>query len=196
MSLETEKKYRLGTGDRERITRALVEMRAEFVGQHFEENIIFSSPEMLERASIVRIRNVGDRCLLTFKRRVESRTDIKEQIEYETSVSDAGEMTSILNELGLQPRVIYEKRRDIWNLRSAEVVLDELPFGDFMEIEGTVTSIKEAEMLLGIEDLKAEIETYPRLTARLGVDVIGGNANWPPSCTVVTIDPISANIDA
>ena len=173
MSLETEKKYRLGTGDRERITRALVEMRAEFVGQHFEENIIFSSPEMLERASIVRIRNVGDRCLLTFKQRVESRTDIKEQIEYETSVSDAGEMTSILNELGLQPRVIYEKRRDIWNLRSAEVVLDELPFGDFMEIEGTVTSIKEAEMLLGIEDLKAEIETYPRLTARLGVDVDG-----------------------
>jgi adenylate cyclase class 2 len=110
---------------------------------------------------------------MTYKRRVESTSDVKEQIEYETVVSNADETASILNELGLRPRVIYEKNRDIWNLRSAEVVLDELPFGDFMEIEGSITSIKEAEMLLGIEDVKAEIETYPRLTARLGTNVDG-----------------------
>lgn len=173
MSLETEKKYRLGPDDRERITRSLVELRAVFVGQHREENIIFSSPEMLERASIVRLRYVDDRCLMTFKRRVESRSDVKEQIEYETVVGDGGEAESILRELGLRPRVIYEKKRDIWNLRTAEVVLDELPFGSFMEIEGPITSIKEAEMLLGIEDIEAELETYPRLTARLGTEVDG-----------------------
>jgi hypothetical protein len=49
-----------------------------------------------------------------------------------------------------------------------EVVLDELPFGSFMEIEGPLTAIAEAEMLLGIEDLEVEHETYPRITARLG----------------------------
>jgi hypothetical protein len=37
-----------------------------------------------------------------------------------------------------------------------------------MEIEGTITAIKEAEMLLDIEDLETEHETYPRLTLRLG----------------------------
>jgi hypothetical protein len=37
-----------------------------------------------------------------------------------------------------------------------------------MEIEGSLTGIKEAEMLLGIEDLETEHETYPRLTAQLG----------------------------
>ena len=110
---------------------------------------------MLDRASIVRIRNVNDRCLLTFKRRVESQSDVKEQIEHETLVSDANETASILNELGLRPRVIYEKKRDTWKFRSVEVVLDELPFGDFMEIEGPRMSIKEAEMLLGIEDLES-----------------------------------------
>jgi adenylate cyclase class 2 len=173
MSVETEKKYRLGPDDRERITRSLVKLRAVFVGQHREENFIFSSPEMLERASIVRLRYVDDRCLMTFKRRVESQSDVKEQIEYETVVGDGREAESILRELGLRPRVIYEKKRDVWNLRTAEVVLDELPFGTFMEIEGSITSIKEVEMLLGIEDVEAELETYPRLTARLGTDVEG-----------------------
>ena len=37
-----------------------------------------------------------------------------------------------------------------------------------MEIEGSLTAIKEAEMLLDIEDLETEHETYPRLTARVG----------------------------
>jgi adenylate cyclase class 2 len=171
MSLEIEKKYRLGPGDRERIAAALSEAGAEFVGHEFEENRIFSNPEMLERASIVRLRKVGDRCVLTFKRRIESRSDVKEQIEHETLVSDPESMTSILDELGLSPRVVYEKKRDTWKFRSVEVVLDELPFGDFMEIEGPLTSIREAEMLLGLEDLEAELETYPRLTARLGTNV-------------------------
>ena len=37
-----------------------------------------------------------------------------------------------------------------------------------MEIEGSITEIKEAEMILGIEDFEVEQETYPRLTVRLG----------------------------
>ena len=38
-----------------------------------------------------------------------------------------------------------------------------------MEIEGPLTAIAEAEMLLGIEDLETESETYPRLTEKFGV---------------------------
>jgi adenylate cyclase, class 2 len=173
MGIETEKKYRLRSGDRERITTALRECGGKFLGQESEENTIFTTQEMTEQASIVRIRNVGDRCLLTFKRRVHSLSDVKEQIEHETVVSNAEETASILFELGLRPRLIYEKKRDTWKFRSVEVVLDELPFGSFMEIEGSRTSIKEAEMILGIEDLETELETYPRLTSRLGKEVDG-----------------------
>ena len=50
-------------------------------------------------------------------------------------------------------------------------MLDTLPFGEFMEIEGSITAIKEAEMILDIEGFVAESETYPRLTARLGTMV-------------------------
>ena len=152
---------------------SLAEFGSSHVGPSFEENIIYSSPDLLGRSSIVRIRVVDGTSLMTFKRRLESRSDVKEQIEYETEVANVAETQSILEELGLSPRVIYEKRRDTWRLRSAEVVLDELPFGNFMEIEGTVSSIREVEMLLGIEDVAVELETYPRLTARLGVDVNG-----------------------
>ena len=48
------------------------------------------------------------------------------------------------------------------------IVLDELPFGLFMEIEGSVMSIREAEMLLDIEELEVEHDTYPRMASRLG----------------------------
>ena len=172
MSIEIEKKYRLADGDLERVKNALTESGGEFVGSEFEENIIFSGAALLEGA-IVRIRTTGSRTRLTFKRRIESEFAVKKQIEHEIEVSDAEVTSAILNELGLRPRLIYEKYRDTWNFRSVEVVLDRLPFGEFMEIEGSITAIKEAEMILGIEDLVAEHETYPSLTARMGTNVEG-----------------------
>ncbi len=171
MSLEIEKKYRLGDGDRERVTRALTELGAVFAGREFEENCIYGGAALGDRPAIVRIRKVGSRTLLTYKRRLESDFAVKKQIEHEVEVSDAGATESILEELGLRPKLIYEKHRDTWKFRSVEVVIDELPFGLFMEIEGSVSSIKEVEMLLDIEDMEAELETYPRLTERLGKKV-------------------------
>ena len=168
MTIEIEKKYRLGGDDRERITKELTILGAEFVGREFEENSIYGGAVLGEQAAIIRIRKVGERTLLTYKRRVESEFAVKKQIEHEIQVSDAEAAESILNELGLKPRLVYEKYRDTWRLRSVEVVLDELPFGLFMEIEGSITGIAEAEILLEVGDLDAEHETYPMLTARLG----------------------------
>ena len=77
MSIEIEKKYRLSDADRERLKKTLSEVGAEFVGREFEENIIFSNDALLERSAIVRIRKLGDRTLLTYKRRVEFDFDVK-----------------------------------------------------------------------------------------------------------------------
>ena len=173
MSVEIEKKYRLGKGDRERVVAALRDSGAEFVGRDFEENTIFLGDVLGDRAAIVRIRKTEKRTILTFKRRVESEFDVKKQIEHEVDVSDGTITAAILFELGLSPRLVYEKYRDTWKLRSVEVVLDELPFGNYMEIEGTVTGIKEAEILLDLEAFETEHETYPRLTAQLGLDKDG-----------------------
>jgi adenylate cyclase class 2 len=75
--------------------------------------------------------------------------------------------------LGFKRRLIYEKRRETWKFRDVEIVFDELPFGSFMEIEGPLTAIVEAEMLLDLDVLEVVHETYPRLTAQNGVEVNG-----------------------
>lgn len=171
MSFEIEKKYRIAEEDRDRLAKALAELGAEFVGREFEENIIFSNAALREDEAVVRIRKTESRSLLTYKRRVESEFDVKKQIEHEVQISDAEVTASILNELGLRPHLIYEKYRDTWKLRSVEIVLDELPFGLFMEIEGSITGIKEVELLLDIANLPTEHQTYPLLTGRLGKKV-------------------------
>lgn len=171
MSLEIEKKYRLTAHDLERVRSELLERGAEFAGREFEANHIFSGERLRETAAVVRIRTTESRVILTYKRRVPSEFDVKTQIEYEVEVSDADTAIAILNELGLRRWLLYEKYRDTWNFKSVEIVLDELPFGLFMEIEGTVTGIREAEMLLDLENLEVEHETYPALTARLGSKV-------------------------
>ena len=43
---------------------------------------------------------------------------------------------TMLKALGFSVFMIYEKYRTTYHLNQCEVVLDELPFGDFLEIEG------------------------------------------------------------
>lgn len=166
--VEIEKKYRLPSERRAPIENALRELGAQFVRDDVEENTIYGGEQLERSASIVRIRRTQNRSVLTYKRRIENVSDVKQQIEHESEISDADAVSKLLLELNLEPKLVYEKRRATWKLRSVEVLLDELPFGLFMEIEGSLTGIKEAEMLLDIEDLETENETYPRLTARLG----------------------------
>ena len=169
MAIEIEKKYRLTAGQTEQIAASLFEYSAEFCGEVFEVNTLFSSNELSENGAVVRLRRAGSRSTLTFKQRQPASSDAKQHLEYESEVGDPDAVRSILKMIGLRPVMVYEKKRKTYKFRGVEVVLDELPFGLFMEIEGSLTAITEAEMLLALDDLEVEYETYPRLTARLGV---------------------------
>ncbi len=171
--LEIEKKYRLSDERRDLIVASLKAAGAVFEREDEEENTIYNGNVLAETGAIVRIRRTATHSVLTYKRRIEGLSAVKRQIEYETEISDPDAADKIVRGLSLTPRLVYEKRRRIWKFRKVEVVIDELPFGLFMEIEGSVSSIKEVEMLLDIEDLEAELDTYPRLTERLGKNVGG-----------------------
>lgn len=168
MAIEIEKKYRLDKKRLVEITTKLGEMDAEFRSEVFEENYLHRGGVIDERGAVLRLRKIGDKTLLTYKERLRYDSDIKHRIEHETTVADVDAMESIIERLGYKLSVVYEKHRKTWHFRDVEVVLDELPFGLYMEIEGEVHAIEEAETLLQIHDLEPEPRGYPRLTVKYG----------------------------
>ena len=80
-------------------------------------------------------------------------------------------MQEILQRLGFQEVILYEKQRASWELGDCEVLLDELPrLGWFVEIEGPeLASIEHARQLLGLQTAPAVPETYVELAAAHGV---------------------------
>lgn len=168
MAIEIEKKYRLTPELHNDIPRRLESVNAVYEGENMEENTIFSLDKLTGAPGILRVRRMDGSTLLTCKRRIPTESAFKQQTEYEVAVSNADEMLSIIAELGLKPSVIYEKHRKTWKLPDCEVVLDVLPFGLYMEIEGTAESIGAAEQLLEFQHIPAEPRTYPALTAQFG----------------------------
>ncbi len=172
MAIEIEKKYRLTPKQRDEVLKRLPAIGAKSSGEEFEENTLFAGDSIDLSRSVLRLRRVGKRAILTYKERFPTRSEIKHQREDETRVEDAEAMELILEGLGFTAALVYEKRRETWRLGKTEIVIDELPFGLFMEIEGTEQAIREIETKLALK-LKAELETYPKLTAKHGIDCGG-----------------------
>src|SRR5688572_393842 len=168
MPIEIEKKYRLTKEQRGAVISRLEEISDSSAGEEFEENTLYSGGVLEARPCALRLRRVGEKALLTYKERQPSESPVKRQREEETEVADAGALAAILDAIGFKPAVVYEKRRATWQVGLAEVVVDELPFGLFMEIEGSEEEIARVESLLAIEALTTEEETYPRLTLKHG----------------------------
>ena len=168
MGIEVEKKYRLTREQYERLIRRLREIGAQAEGEEFEENTLYAGGNLDLSRQALRLRRVGRKAIFTYKERDPSESAIKHHREDETTVENAQALNSILDALGFKPTLVYEKRRSTWRLKGAEIVLDELPFGLFAEIEGEENSIREVEEQLGLADAEAEMATYPELTSRYG----------------------------
>jgi predicted adenylyl cyclase CyaB len=168
MPIEIEKKYRLTQRRRGAIERRMRELSLTPSELEHEENTIYRGGRLDFGGCALRLRRVNGRAILTFKRRLPSKSPIKHQQEEEVTVGNADAMDAILQSLHFQPALVYEKRRTRWQVGRAKVVIDELPFGLFMEIEASVKEIKRVEKMLQAEGLPAVMETYPTLTAKLG----------------------------
>ncbi|MCM3900835.1 MAG: class IV adenylate cyclase [Pyrinomonadaceae bacterium] len=168
MAIEIEKKYRLTKKQYEAVRRRLPDIGATFQGKEFEENTLYGGKGLVVGRSVLRLRRVGDFAILTYKKRLPTSSSIKHQQEDETRVDDPEAINTILAALGFTPALVYEKRRETWVLGKAEIVIDELPFGLFMEIEGRERDIRTIETRLEARNLKCENLTYPQLTLENG----------------------------
>lgn len=117
----------------------------------YERNVRYDSADgMLSAQGVVLRLRQDDAARLTFKADERVVDGISSRFEAEVEVSDFALMDVILQRLGYEVALVYEKYRATYELEGAEVVLDELPFGSFTEIEGDAATIERAVERLGL----------------------------------------------
>lgn len=172
--LETEIKFHLPNPLATR--RALLALGAIPEGLVYEMNIRldddFGSIEdhnMVLRVRTTRSEDGDEQHLLTVKY-PEIRSDsLKSRREIELAIQSADAMLAVLEALGYTPFFRYEKRRETFriHLRDAahpiEVVIDELPYGWFMEIEGDEPAILALATALNLDPADALQCSYSRI---------------------------------
>ena len=168
MGIEVEKKYRLTAEQRASLATRLVETGATERKREFETNTLYTGNNLDRERTVLRLRRTERGATLTYKVRHSNHSGIKHNREDETSIGDADALDVIFTALGYKPFIVYEKRRTTWDVASVELVIDELPFGWFAEIEGTEQGIAEAEAVLALTGVEAVAETYPELTELYG----------------------------
>jgi adenylate cyclase class 2 len=105
---------------------------------------------------------------LTYKSPGELADGVRTRAEIEFGVDDFAAARAFLEALGYQVVLVYEKRRAVYDLNGLLVSLDEMPYGNFTEIEGPdAGNIRAAAGRLGL-DWEASIPgTYTSLFAGL-----------------------------
>jgi len=142
------------------IRKKLKNQGAKFIGKTFERTLRFDTPtnNLYKNGKFLRIRT-GFKNVITFKRKLRSKS-FKEREEIELEISDPKKMEIILENLGFTRKRIMEKYREKWELENAEISIDKLPMGNFVEIEGSKKEIQKTTKILGLNFQDRIIKTY------------------------------------
>jgi adenylate cyclase class 2 len=149
--IEIEVKFPLA--DIATLRKKIAEMGGVSRGRHFEINIRLDddSQRLRQNQCLLRLRR-DVQTALTFKAAAEDPDrQFKIHRELEVQVSDFEIMEQILGSLGFQRRQVYEKWRETFRLDNADLCLDQLPFGDYLEIEGPKAAIRQVASRLGLD---------------------------------------------
>ena len=133
---ETEAKFYIQ--DLGRIQRRLKDVDARLVQERvLETNIRFDLPNGNLRAEgrVLRLR-YDTEAKLTYKGGGKNNQGVLSREEIEFVVGNFEKAKQFLEALGYQEVFIYEKYRATYEVDKTSIMLDELPYGNFMEIEG------------------------------------------------------------
>jgi adenylate cyclase class 2 len=161
-----------------RIELRLQELKAQLIQPRIHEiNLRFDDANNNLRSSfrVLRLRQ-DDKARLTFKGPSEEETGgILSRREIEFVVEDFEKARELLEALGYRVVVFYEKFRATYDLSGTHIMLDELPFGQFIEIEGeNAKIIHRIADLLGL-DWDAMVKAgyhalFDRVTEKFNLD--------------------------
>ena len=136
----------------------------------YERNVRLDTADqaLLKKWQLLRVRQ-DTAVRVTFKAPtaadVESEAKVREELEIE--VDDFDRAVLIFQRLGFAPVQVYEKYRETFQLGSVEIVLDEMPYGNFLELEGSEGEIKTAVTTLGLDWSKRLTTNYLAIMAQL-----------------------------
>jgi adenylate cyclase class 2 len=141
---ETEAKFYVR--DLERIRSYLQRVNARLVQTRvLEKNLRFDLPDGSLRAGrrVLRLRYDAE-ARLTYKGENKNTRGVLSREEIEFIVGDFEEAKKFLEALGYQQIFYYEKYRTTYEFDKILVMLDELPYGTFVELEGETDETIEA----------------------------------------------------
>ena len=148
---ETEVKFFVK--DLKRIEMRLRELKAHLIQARVHEvNLRFDTPNGDLRQVLKVLRNDTE-AKFTFKGPNDERNDgVLSRKEIEFSVSSFDAAKEFLEALGFTVVAFYEKYRATYEVKDVHVMLDELPYGNFVEIEGEdVNTLRTVAELLGLK---------------------------------------------
>jgi adenylate cyclase class 2 len=139
--------------DLDQIRKKLIQLNASLIQERcFESNLRFDMPNstLQKQRHVLRLRK-DTQNILTFKGAAEEGKMVSVRQEIEVVVDDFDTMRHILELLGYLVVMEYEKYRTTYRYENTLVVLDELPYGTFIEIEGPEgNSIQEVAQKLDL----------------------------------------------
>lgn len=150
-----ETEVKLFVRDLKRIEMRLREMKALLIQPRVHEiNLRFDDASGSLRKNLIVLRLRKDtEAKFTFKgpsELIEGGVMSRKEIEF--SVSDFESAKHFLEALGFTPIVFYEKYRTTYELEGIHIMLDELPYGEFVEIEGEdVGTLRKVTELLDLK---------------------------------------------
>ncbi len=135
----------------------------------FESNLRFDLPNgsLGSRQQVLRLRQ-DERARITLKGPLQTGAEVTTRPEIEIEVSSFDNARALLEGLGYRVQVMYEKYRTTYAFGGCEVTLDEMPYGDFAEIEGPgAAAIRAVADQLGLTWGARTSESYLMLFSRL-----------------------------
>lgn len=165
---ETEVKFFVR--DLKRIEAGLLERKARLIqARVFERNLRFDLPDggLRAKGEVLRLRQDTE-SRLTFKGASQIVEGIITRPELEFTVGDFESARKFLEALDYRQVAVYEKYRTVYELGDCHIMLDEMPYGDFTEIEGpSPADIRSAAETLGLDMAAAVKDSYLGLYEKL-----------------------------
>ncbi len=165
---ETEVKLRLDGIEKLEDAGLILKLKRE---KHFEDNFLLDSVDrqLSRRQAALRVRKTeSGPAVVTLKEMPEADAPIsqfKSRIELETNVVDPDVMLEVFERLGFHRWFRYQKYRTVYRAelpsgRSLDVMVDETPIGNFIELEGDEAEVSEALRMLGVSRTEHIVKSY------------------------------------